>query len=167
MEEQRLFRSLAVFAGGCTLEAVEAIGRVQDDSELDVIDQLASLIDKHLLQPNSAQKESTPRLLMLETIREYALECLERQGEMERVQRAHAAYYISFVEAAKAKLRTGEQLHWLGRLDDEYDNIRAVLQWSVERGRRGDCRACGGGPGVFVEATSVEFRINQHLCEIK
>jgi len=93
---------------------------------------IADLIDKSLLQQKE-QENDEAYLVMLETIREYAQECLQRHGETEKVQLAYAKYYAAgFVEAAAVKLATGEQLQWLRRIDREYDNVRAALQWSVE-----------------------------------
>jgi predicted ATPase/DNA-binding CsgD family transcriptional regulator/transcriptional regulator with XRE-family HTH domain len=129
-EEQRLFRYLAVFVNGCTVEAVESVCRALGD-ELDVMNGIADLIDKSLLQ-QTEQEDGGSYLSMLETIREYAQECLERQGEAEKVQLAHASYYAGFVEAAEPQLLTGAQLQWLQRLDQEYSNVRAALQWLVE-----------------------------------
>src|SRR5207248_6383382 len=91
-EEQRLFRRLAVFVGGCTLEAVEAICEAPGDEMMNVFDGVASLLDKNLVQQQSAQKDGEPRLMMLETIREYGLECLSASGEMEVTRRSHALH---------------------------------------------------------------------------
>jgi len=127
---QRLFRYLAVFVNGCTVEAVESVCRVLGD-ELDVMNGIADLIDKNLLQ-QTEQEHGGSYLSMLETIREYAQECLERQGEAEKVQLAHATYYAGLVEAAGPQSLTGAQLQWLQRIEQEYGNVRAALQWLVE-----------------------------------
>jgi predicted ATPase/class 3 adenylate cyclase len=99
-EEQRLFRRLSVFVGGCTLEAVEAMYTTLGDMAAPVLDGVASLIDKSLLQKVEQEGEEL-HLLMLETIREYGLECLAASGEMEAAQQAHAAYYLALAEEAK------------------------------------------------------------------
>jgi len=126
-EEQRLFRRLAIFAGGCTLEAVEAVceapGGVGKGFE-----SVASLIEKSLLQQTEQEGEE-PRLRMLETIREYALEELFASGEFETTQQAHAAYYLSLAE--QAELEGPRQVRWLERLEREYDNLRAALRWGL------------------------------------
>src|SRR5262249_50646170 len=94
-DEQRLFRLLAIFVGGCTLEAAEAVYREVDrfpgNMSVNVLDAVISLIDKHLLQQQE-QEDGEPRLFILETIREYGLECLEVSNEMDAIQRAHARY---------------------------------------------------------------------------
>jgi len=134
-EEQQLFRCLSVFAGGCTLSAVEALWAAlgEDHAAGQVLDGVASLIDKSLLQLTEHEGQE-PRLGMLETIREYAQECLERCGEAELVRRAHADYYVSLMEEAEGKLHTAEQMHWVRRLRGEMDNLRTVLRWSIETG---------------------------------
>jgi predicted ATPase/DNA-binding CsgD family transcriptional regulator len=134
-EEQRLFRYLSVFVGGSTLEAVEAISAIDADHELTiaVVDGIMSLLDKHLVQrEESANGES--RLMMLETIREYAQKCLEQQGESEPVRRAHAVYYLVLTEEAEAQLVNIDRLRWLDRLELEYDNLRVALEWMAHAG---------------------------------
>ena len=134
-QEQRLFRRLSVFVGGCTLEAIEAVGRAVDnrsnDLAMNVLDGLASLIDKSLLQ-QIEQEAKEPHLLMLETIREFGLECLKESGEMEITQKAHADYYLRLTEQAEPHLKGSEQGRWLERLEREHDNLRATMRWSLE-----------------------------------
>ncbi len=134
-EEQRLFRRLSVFVGGCTLEAVEAVCAVLDGSDraVQVLDGVASLMDKSLLQ-QTAQEGEEPRLGMLETIREYGLECLATKGEMEVIQHAHATFYLALAEVAEPEFEGPQQAMWLERLEREHDNLRAAMQWSLERG---------------------------------
>jgi len=130
--EQRLFRRLSVFVGGCTLGAVEAVCSEADAAASDVLDGVASLLDNSLLQ-QTEQAEEEPRFVMLETIREYARECLEASGEREGMRRAHASYYLRLAEAAEPKLASAEREQWVHRLEQEHDNLRAALNWSVER----------------------------------
>jgi predicted ATPase len=134
--EQRLFRRLAVFVGGCTLEAVEALSTGVGDTEVDVLDSIASLVDKSLLQ-RAEQDGDEPHFAMLETIREYGLEALASSGEMEDTRRAHAAYYLGLAEEAEPELAGPQQAEWLERLEREYDNLRAAMQWSLEPGKEG------------------------------
>jgi predicted ATPase/DNA-binding CsgD family transcriptional regulator len=131
-QEQRLFRQLSVFAGGFTLEAIEAICAALPDGAGLVFDGVASLLDKSLLQQIENEGEE-PRLSMLETIREYGLEVLTTSGEMEVTRRAHALYYLALTEKAEPFLFGAEQGRWLDRLEQELDNVRAVLQWSFEQ----------------------------------
>ena len=132
VEEQRLFRRLSVFAGGCTLEAVEGLPTALGDTSADVLDGVASLMDKSLLRQVEQDGEE-PRLLMLETIREYGLEALASSGEMERTQRAHAHYYLRLAEHAETEIGGPQQAAWLERLEREHDNLRAALQWTLEQ----------------------------------
>jgi predicted ATPase/DNA-binding CsgD family transcriptional regulator len=134
-EEQRLLRCLSVFVGGCTLAAVEALWAALGEGPAagQVLDGVASLIDKSLLHLTEREGEDS-RLVMLETVREYAQECLERCGEAERVRRAHADYYVSLMEEAEHKLHTADQVHWIRRLRGEMDNLRAVFRWLIETG---------------------------------
>jgi len=131
-QEQQLFRRLSVFARGCTLEAVEGLYTALGEMPADVLDGVASLIDKSLLRP-SEQEGEEPRLLMLATIREYGLEVLASSGDMESTLRAHAHYYLRLAEDAEVEIGGPQQAAWLNRLEREHDNLRAVLQWSLEQ----------------------------------
>jgi predicted ATPase len=132
-EEQRLFRVLAVFAGGCTLEAVEHLSHALGGEQAQVLDGLTSLLDKHLIS-RAAQDTNGARFQMLEMIREYGLEALEARGELQAARLAHAQYYLAQAEEADAHLFTQEQQRWLERLQQEHDNLRAAMQWAVEPG---------------------------------
>jgi predicted ATPase/DNA-binding CsgD family transcriptional regulator len=122
---QQLFRLLAGFAGGCTLAAVETIA--QAAGVLQVEAGLTLLLENHLVQLVE-QGDGEPRLLLLETIREYGLECLQASGEQEAVQQAHANYYLALAEEAAPHLTDAEQVQWMDQLDRERENVRAVLQ---------------------------------------
>jgi non-specific serine/threonine protein kinase len=126
--EQRLFCQLAVFTGGCALEAAEAIRDDLGGPEDDVLGGIDSLVEKSLLQRQGGPGE--PRFFMLETIREYALEQLEAADELELAQRRHAEYFLALAERAEPALMTSAELEWLNRLDAEHDNLRAVLRWA-------------------------------------
>ena len=131
-DEQWLFRRLAVFVGGCRLSAAEAICNVPSDVTISVLDGLASLLDNSLLhQVEQAGEE--PRFVMLETMREYDLECLEASGETVRSRDAHAGYYLALAEEAEPQLVGAEQGQWLHRLEQEHENLRAALGWSMQR----------------------------------
>ncbi len=135
-QEQRLFRRLSVFVGGCTLEAIEAVCHGVGDDEIDVLNTVSSLIDKSLVQQRT-QRDEEPRLVLLETIREYGLECLAESGETEAMQEAHALYYLALAEQAEPHLKGAEQGQWFVRLEQERDNLRAVLTWLLEAATRG------------------------------
>jgi predicted ATPase/DNA-binding CsgD family transcriptional regulator len=131
-QEQRLFRRLSVFVGGCTLEAVEALCTALDERTERVLDGVASLLDKNLLQ-QAEQEGEEPRLMMLETIREYGLEALRASGEMEATQQAHIQYYLQLAEEVAPNLFGAEQQRWSASLEQEHANLRTALQWSFER----------------------------------
>jgi predicted ATPase len=132
-QEQQLFRRLCVFVGGGTLEAIEAICVPLHDGAHQVLDGVASLMDKSLLQQKE-QEDGQPRFLMLETIREYGLEALEASGGVEATRQAHAAYYLRLAEEAELGIRSPLQTLWLERLEREHDNLRAALRWMLEHG---------------------------------
>jgi predicted ATPase len=127
-EEKRLFQRLAVFVGGCTLEAVDAVCDAEGDLGLDVLDGAASLADKSLLRQEE-RTQGEPRFMMLETIREFAWERLEESRETEATQRRHAQFFLALAERAEPKLSSAAQKEWLDRLEGEQDNFRAVLAW--------------------------------------
>jgi predicted ATPase/class 3 adenylate cyclase len=112
-DEQQLFAWLAVFRGGCTLEAAEEVV----DANLDA---LQSLVDKSLL------RHSEKRFWMLETIREYGQELLEGSGEADAVRRRHADHYVALGELAYTD-RFDRGLTWVRKLEEEHDNLRAAL----------------------------------------
>jgi predicted ATPase/DNA-binding CsgD family transcriptional regulator len=130
--EQKLFRRLSVFVGGCTLGAVEGIYTILGDMPAYLLDEVSSLIDESLLQQTEQEAEE-PRLAMLETIREYGQEKLNTSGEMESTRQAHALYYLSLAEDAEIEIGGARQAAWLERLEREHDNLRAALQWSLEQ----------------------------------
>lgn len=126
-----LFRRLAVFVGGCTLEAAEAICNASSDIGEDVMAGLEALLDNSLLVTREGQAGEL-RFGMLETVREYALEQLESSGEAQTFHRRHAEYYLQMVEQAEPRLRGLEQGKWLSILDQEHDNVRAALRWALD-----------------------------------
>jgi len=132
-QEQRLFRRLAIFVGGCTLEAVEAVCRARDNAETNVFEAVTSLMDKSFVQLREEANDE-PRLLMLETVHEYAWEALAAQEEAEAMRQAHAAYYLRLTEEAEHGLLSPEQEQWLERLEREHENLRAALSWLIEQG---------------------------------
>ncbi len=131
--EQTLFRRLAVFGGGWTLEAAAAVCNVDGDLPFDMLEGLAALVDQSLLW-QVEQLDSEPRFTMLETIREYAMERLIASGEAEWLRRWHAQYYLALAERAEPELRGPQQLIWLDRLEAEHDNLRAALGWLLDVG---------------------------------
>jgi predicted ATPase/transcriptional regulator with XRE-family HTH domain len=176
--EQALFRRLAVFAGGCSLDAAEAVcspawsvprpaaagptttspaarrappgGAPSTEAGRSVLHGLAALVDKSLLRVEdslstrdaghppqvgrTADPDAEPRFTMLETIREYARECLAASAEDDALRRAHATYFLALAEEAAPALTGPGQAAWLPRLEREQDNLRSALQWAQESG---------------------------------
>jgi predicted ATPase/DNA-binding NarL/FixJ family response regulator len=119
--EQTLFRRMAVFAGGCTLEAVEAVCGAD-------IETIGALVDESLVRSDGE------RFAMLETIREYATEALEASGDPGGVRRAHAVYYLAAARAAAAGLATPDQAMWRASLETDHGNFRAAIRFSLDDG---------------------------------
>ena len=142
--EQELFRWMGIFVGGGTLEAAAAIfgglklsepsaSRPRFKASLVTLNALGALVDKSLLQATEGMT-GEPRFGMLEVLREYALERLQALGELDLLRRQQAIFFLSLAEKAETKLHGPEQETWLNALEDEHDNLRAVLQWSCSEG---------------------------------
>lgn len=131
--EQKLFRRLSVFVGGCTLEAVESVCDTKQDLELDVLDGMASMVDKSLAR-QIEQPDGEPRFVMLETIREYGFGKMAESAEEARTRRAHAAYCLVLAEEGAAEDTGGNPKEWLDRFELEHDNFRAAVEWLTETG---------------------------------
>ena len=127
--EQRVFRRLAVCSNGATLEAAEQVCTAAGAIDGSVPEVLEALVDNSMLQRQ--EREGEMRFWLLQTLREYGLERLAGAGEQEATQAAHAAYYLCWVEQAAPLLLGAEQADWLDRLDREYENVRAALEWML------------------------------------
>ncbi|HLW98630.1 MAG TPA: protein kinase, partial [Candidatus Acidoferrales bacterium] len=129
--EQKLFRRLSVFAGGCTLEAIEAVCNAKIDLGSDLLDGMTSIVDKSLVQQVD-RPQGELRFLMLETIREYAQEKLAASEEAAVTRRAHAAYYLILAEEGASEESGTDSADWQNQLEIEHDNLRAALDWLTE-----------------------------------
>jgi tetratricopeptide (TPR) repeat protein len=129
--EQTLFRRFAVFIGGGTLEAAEAVCNTGRDLSIDLFDGLSSLVDKNLIQRVDGL-DGESRFTMLETIREYAVERLTASREEPATRRAHAAYCLVLAEEGNPELTPAQRSAWLSRCDLEVDNYRSALDWLLE-----------------------------------
>src|SRR6266568_4852042 len=136
-QEQRLFRHLTAFVGGFTLEAVEDVCKTLGDETMHTLEDVASLLDKNLVQQAVQEREEEPRFVLLETIREFGLEALAASGETETIRQAHAAYYLGLAEQAEPEWEGPKQAVWSERLKQEHDNVRAAMVWSLQRGETG------------------------------
>jgi predicted ATPase len=134
-EERRLFRSFGVFAGGCDLEAIAAVSAWNPDTAgRPLLQVLHALMGKSLVH-----KEMEPggagRYMLLETIREFALEQARAEGEEELLYQRHYAAYLQLFCTWDGGLRGPEATAWLARLEPEQDNLRAALRWAFDRAR--------------------------------
>jgi hypothetical protein len=145
-DEPTLFRRLAVFSGGWTLEAAEAV--VSHDGALDVFTGITDLADKSLVRP-LVTTSPDPRFGMLETIREFGLEQLTSAGEIDATRRRHAEYFVAFSEALSAELFRATKPELLDRLAAERDNIRAALVWLDQQGDEETMIRLAAGLGWF------------------
>jgi predicted ATPase len=127
--EQALFRRLSVFVGGFALEAVEAVCAFDAAEQSTVLDHLAQLLDKSLVQAHQGTS-GEPRFTMLETIREYATEQLVASGEAAAVHRRHADYFVRLAEQAYLHITSPDRELWIERLDREEANLLSALALS-------------------------------------
>jgi predicted ATPase/DNA-binding CsgD family transcriptional regulator/predicted negative regulator of RcsB-dependent stress response len=132
--EQQLFRRLAVFARGWTLQAAGTVCAALDGSKNDAVllDRVNALLNNSLLYRMDVE-EAEPRFAMLEVIHEFAHEALVESGELHVIQEAHAVYYLSIVVAELERRDEVWQGEWLKRIEQELDNLRAALQYTLEQ----------------------------------
>jgi predicted ATPase/DNA-binding NarL/FixJ family response regulator len=138
-EQQTLFRRLAVFAGGCTLHAAEAIADGEDEAAIEphaVLDVIAALVEASLLRAEIGPA-GLVRYSMLETIREYAEEKLAERDEADAIRKQHAAYFMDFAETYELAELLPNSSQILALLDAEHANLRAALTWLEESGESG------------------------------
>ncbi len=132
-DEQTLFRRLAVFVGGYTLEAVEEVCNPIDDEsvpplQMDVLDGLTSLVDKSLIYQTTGL-EGEQRFMLLMTIHEYAAAQLTESGEVTALRQRHAAYYQQMAQEAERHLWGAEIARAVNRLETEHANLRTALHY--------------------------------------
>ena len=142
-EEQALFRRLAIFAGGWTLESAEAVCAGDPCAQESVFALLARLVDASLVVVEQSQDAEgfVARYHLLETLRQYAEEKLAHSGEHEALRERHLDWFLGIAEGADAELHGASQVAWMDRLEAEEDNLRAALDWGAaapdgERGLR-------------------------------
>ena len=129
-QEKILFRRLAVFVGGWTLEAAEMVCGEGSDG-MEVLDLLTRLVDKSLVFDEETRNEM--RYHRLETIRQYSREKFFETDEVQTVRDRHLDFFVTFAELVDEKLKSGEQLLWQSRMSAEQDNLRAALDWGLSR----------------------------------
>jgi non-specific serine/threonine protein kinase len=131
-KERMLFKRLAVFADGWTLEAAEEVCSGNGIESSDILDLLSQLVNKSLVLAGTAKGEA--RYHILETIRQYAHEKLLEAGDVEAIRDKHLGYFVKLAAQARPQLHSAGQLAWLDRLEEEYGNIRIALNWAQESG---------------------------------
>jgi predicted ATPase/class 3 adenylate cyclase len=146
--ERALFARLAVFAGGFSLEAAEAVGAGDGVPTDEVLDRLSRLVDQSLVVADEAA-DGTARFRLLETLRQYAGERLAASGEAAAARDRHAAFYLALAEASRPPAAEHHDGAWLARLEREHDNLRAALAWTQPRDDAPAAPAppCGRRPG--------------------
>jgi len=130
--EQKLFRRLSVFVGGCNLESAEAVCDTKADLDLDLLDGMASMVDKSLVL--HAPPATTKRVRDAGNDREYALEKLEVSGEATVTKRAHAAYCLVLAEESPSEQAGAQAAGQMDRFAAEYGNFRGALEWLTATG---------------------------------
>ncbi len=131
-EEQTLFSLLSAFVDGWVLDAAEALCQETGHADLDVLNTLSALLDNSLIQFRE-EETGESRFLMLQTMREFALEKLVASDELERTRMAHAHYFLTLAEQAVPELHGPNQALWVARLEHEHDNLREALEWALEK----------------------------------
>jgi len=132
-DERVLFRRLAAFAGGRSLESVEEVCGGGALGDADVLDLLQSLVEKSLVGVETGQS-GDPRYTMLESVWHYAGHRLEESGEMSSLREAHAQHFLAWAVAAAPHFEGAEQAAWLARFDDDLFNLDRALRWFISRG---------------------------------
>ena len=139
-----------MLVGGCTLEAAEALA-ADDPPPAAVLDQLESLLDKSLLRQVEGV-DGEARFVMLETLREFGAAALEASGEARVIRRRHLGFFLALAEQAEASLESAEQVGWIDRMQQEYGNLRAALEWSrTAEGAEDMCLRLASALGLFWE----------------
>ncbi|MFL5759726.1 MAG: ATP-binding protein [Thermomicrobiales bacterium] len=133
VDERVLFRRMSVFAGGCTLEAAQAVGIEAGDASLNVLDTSALLVEKSLATQREGP-DGEPRFGMLETVRQFGLEQLGAAGETEATRDRHAAYFLALAEQTAARPEGPDADARFARLAPEHDNLRLAFAWYEHRG---------------------------------
>ncbi len=156
-DEQTLFRTLAIFVGGCSLQALEAVSAAASDLSISVLEGVRSLVDMSLVR-YSVSEEGESRLSLLEMNRLYALERLVESGELEQTRDAHAAYYLALTEEAVSDAHGADQAAQQERQEREAGNVQAACEWLMEHKRKEEAQRLSRFRGDTIgEATTSTY----------
>ena len=128
--ERSLFAGLSVFVGGAGLDAIERV--CGSDANGDLLDGLSSLVEKSLVRQVEGEG-GEPRFAMLETIREFAIEQAVERGRWDDLRGLHLEVFDALAEESESQVMGSDKRHWLNRLEEDHDNLRAALGWAIER----------------------------------
>jgi predicted ATPase/transcriptional regulator with XRE-family HTH domain len=137
--QQAVFARLSVFAGGCTLDTVASVCAPDEPSSVAVLEDMTALV-RHSLLRRDEGAGGEARFVLLQTLHEYARARLVERGEAAGLTQRHASSFLALAEAAEPELVGSSQPEWLARLDEEIDNLRAALAWSLEFGEPGSAQ---------------------------
>ena len=156
-KEQRLFRRLAVFVSGFTLDAAEDICAGDGIGDREVLDVLSALVDKSLVRAETSQDDA--RCSLLEPVRQYAAEKLLASGEASALRERHARYFVAMAERAEPEIRGGGRASpWMRRLERDHGNLRAVMEWCAEDASRAEPQLRLQGALIWFHFTQGFFR---------
>jgi non-specific serine/threonine protein kinase len=156
-KEQKVLQRLSVFAGGCTLAAAEVVCSGNGVELAEVLDVLSHLVDKCLVLADKTEDEA--RYNLLETIRQYAREKLVEAGDQDETKNRHLDYFQRWARQVEPLLTTVEQLAGLNKLEEEHDNLRAALDWSLTA-------AGGTEKGLQLAVSMANFwKLHGHITE--
>src|SRR5262249_22697807 len=147
-EAQKLFSRRSGVVGGFIVEGGESVGNVESGAPCRALDGAPSLVDQNLLR-HEVQTRVEGSHEILQTTHESARECLIQSVELDAMRSRHRDHFLALAEEAEKKLNGPEQETWLNRLESEHDNLRAALEWSVERGEMEAALRLGGAMGWF------------------
>ena len=162
-DERVLFDRLGVFVGGFALDSVEDI--CAPPGRDDILDRLGALVDRSLIAP-MAKPRGSPRFTMLETVREFAVERLAGDDQLDRLRQAHAEHFLALTLALEPGYERGEEVTLVARLTAETENLRAALDWFIDHGEPGKASRLGVALWRFWRVRSLETEGVEHMARV-
>ena len=164
--ERIMLRRLAVFAGGWNLEAAEAVGAGNGIEPVEILGLLLQLVNKSLVIAEEAEADKEKHYHILETLREFARDKLNEQGELIAMRQNHLAYFVRLVEELTSKLHSPAQLVALKTIDSDYNNIREALEWAIAAPSPELALRLGGALGQYWDMQGYLFEGRAYLEKI-